>query len=119
MITGFNTEQRYEDESFHVQTEDRGLRAARIDTIIYRSGGSVVHRKKLSYRDILNCEGLDQIIRELMEEIHFRTIHEVTKGLWSGKSRLAPEKSFEETVTRYFVQPGVLTGLVYQPDSEA
>ncbi len=114
MITGFNTEQRYKEEVFHIQTEDRGLKAARIDTIIYRSGGSVVHRKKLSYQDILKCEGLEQIVQELMKEIHDRTINEVKKGLWTNTSSREPKKSFEETVVRYMVQPCALTGLISQ-----
>ncbi|MBN1879993.1 hypothetical protein JW823_07775 [bacterium] len=111
MITGFNSEEKYGSQTFHIQTEDRGLKAARIDTIIYRSGGAIVHRKKISYQDILNSENLEEIIRELMEEIHKKTINEVRKGLWTLGRDMVPDVSFRETVMRYLLQPGRLTGL--------
>ncbi len=111
MITGFNTEVKYNDTVFHIQTEDRGLKAARIDTIIYRSGGAVVHRKKISYQDILSSECLSEAIKELMEEIHQRTIHEVLKGLWMLPPSKIPSRSFQDVVMRYLTLPEDVTGL--------
>ncbi len=111
MITGFNSEEKFGGQTFHIQTEDRGLKAARIDTIIYRSGGAIVHRKKVSYQDIIASENLEEVIRELMEEIHKKTINEVRKGLWTLGREFVPKVSFKETVIRYLIQPGRLTGL--------
>lgn len=109
MITGYNSAIKYKEEVFHIQTEDRGLKAARIDTIIYKNGGAILHRKRLSYKDILACENLPEIVSELMAEMHEKTIKEVQKGLWIYGN--VPERSFFDTVMRYLQKPGELTGL--------
>jgi len=112
MITGFNSQEKYGTQTFHVQTEDRGVKVARIDTIIYRSGGAVVHRKKISYDDIVNCEGLGEIVQELMKDIHEKTLMEVRKGLWDRGKKCVPAESFKEKVYYYLREPGIVTGLV-------
>jgi len=112
MITGFNSHEKYGAQSFHIQTEDRGEKAARIDTIIYRRGGAVVHRKKISYKDILKCDNLEEIIQELMRDIHEKTLNEVRKGLWTKNKSTVPEYSFKETVMKYLKESGIATGLM-------
>ncbi len=109
MITGHNSAIKYKEELFHIQTEDRGLKAARIDTIIYKNGGAILHRKQLSYKDILACENVRDVVRELMAEIHNKTITEVQKGLWRHGN--VPEQSFQDRVMHYLLNPGELTGL--------
>ena len=116
MITGHNSTVKYQEELFHIQTEDRGLKAARIDTIIYRSGGAILHRKQLSYKDILACENVREVVRELMDEIHNKTINEVQKGLWARGN--VPERLFYDTIMHYLLQPGELTGLSDQSGSD-
>ena len=111
MITGFNSEARYKDVIFHVQTEDRGKRAARIDTIIYRSGGAVVRRKTISYKDILNSDLLETAIKELMEEIHHSTIREVEHGLWTLGSDYTTTKTLRSVLLKYLTEPESTTGL--------
>ncbi|MBN1296126.1 hypothetical protein JXA80_05050 [bacterium] len=118
MITGYNSQEKYNGQTFHVQTEDRGRKAARIDTIIYRSGGAIVHRKKIAYQDILECDALDEIIQELMRDLHQKTLNEVRKGLWTRGKDAVPELSFREKILRYLQQPRALTGL-YRPDSKS
>jgi hypothetical protein len=112
MITGYNSEVKYGHHSFHIQTEDRGLKAARIDTIIYRSGGAILHRKQISYKDITACDNVQEIVRDLMSEIHNKTINEVRKGLWMRGKTAVPDHSFHDTVMHYLLQPGELTGLI-------
>lgn len=111
MITGYNSEVKYENHSFHIQTEDRGLKAARIDTIVYRSGGAILHRKQISYKDIAACDNVQEIVRELMSEMHNKTINEVRKGLWLRGKEAVPNRSFNDAVMHYLLQPGKLTGL--------
>ncbi len=111
MITGFNTEAKYDGVTFHVQTEDRGEKAARIDTIIYRSGGAIVHKKQIHYNDILNCDCLEEAVREIMEDVHLKTINEVKKGLWTLGAECVPSESFREVVGKYLLDPGKMAGL--------
>jgi hypothetical protein len=103
MITGFNSEVRYNDITFHIQTEDRGKKAARIDTIIYKSGGAIVHKKRIYYDDILNSDCLEQAVKELMREIHQRTIKEVQKGLWLLDPDKIPSVSLEDVILKYLL----------------
>jgi hypothetical protein len=105
MITGFNSEVHFNEIVYHVQTEDRGIKAGRIDTIIYKSGGAIVHRKQIFYKDILGCELFEQAVRELMEEIHDRTINEIRKGLWTVGVQCIPDRSFKEVVDKYLLSP--------------
>lgn len=100
MITGFNSEITFEDITYHVQTEDRGLKAARIDTIIYKSGGAIVHRKQIFYKDIIGCNDFELAVRELMEELHEKTINEIRRGLWTIGINAVPVKSFKETMIK-------------------
>ncbi|HPQ40728.1 MAG TPA: hypothetical protein PLV45_10175 [bacterium] len=116
MITGYNSQEKYNGQTFHVQTEDRGRKAARIDTIIYRSGGAIVHRKKILYDDIIESENLTEIVQELMNEIHQKTLNEVRKGLWTRGKDSVPAKSFRETILRYLREPGCVTGLTADPE---
>ncbi|MBN1356357.1 hypothetical protein JXA40_08865 [bacterium] len=102
---------KFKDTVFHIQTEDRGLKAARIDTIIYKSGGAIVHRKQVFYRDILNCECLGKAIQELMSEIHTRTTQEIRKGLWSREGATPPDTSLRDILSKYIIQPETATGL--------
>ena len=44
MITGFNTDVKFEDNVYHVQTEDRGLDNPMFESLIY-IGGSIVAKK--------------------------------------------------------------------------
>jgi hypothetical protein len=111
MITGFNTEVKFKNTVYHVQTEDRGVKAARIDTIIYRSGGAIVHKKQVFYSDILACECLDQAVQEMMSEIHSRTTNEIQKGLWTLSEESIPAVSTRDTLRKFLLQPESATGL--------
>ncbi len=111
MITGFNSAAKFKNMTYHVQTEDRGKKVARIDTIIYKSGGAIVHRKQIFYHDILGFECVDRVIRELMEALHQKTIREVEKGLWTLDSQSVPENSFRDVLMKYLLEPNSVTGL--------
>jgi len=111
MITGFNSEIRFGDTTYHVQTEDRGKKAGRIDTIIYRSGGAVIHRKQIFYKDILNCSCVEETVRELMEEVHALTINEIKKGLWTLGAEAIPDVSVQDVLRKYLLEPSRLDGL--------
>lgn len=56
MITGYNTDVRHSDVVFHVQTEDKGLPAAWIESLIY-VGGQIVARRRFSYKSHLDEGG--------------------------------------------------------------
>jgi hypothetical protein len=80
MLTGFNNNIVYKNETFHVQTEDGGPKNPVITTLIYHKG-AIVASKKSNYEHILNEENADKTIRKLMENQHKNMV----KALLGGK----------------------------------
>jgi hypothetical protein len=52
MLFGHNTNVSVGENTYHVQTEDRGTASALIDTTVY-CGGRVLHRRANNYFDLL------------------------------------------------------------------
>jgi len=80
MSTGFNTDVHVGDQSFHVQTEDRGPNHPVIDTIVYQQG-RILYRRKTSYEHFnLSVEIGDEAMREHVAEQHRRVVDELRSG---------------------------------------
>jgi hypothetical protein len=79
MITGYNTDVPHSDVVFHVQTEDKGLASAFIESLVY-VGGQVLAKKHTSYKEALEAgEGKDRIVA-LMDRQHRLMIAEIHSG---------------------------------------
>ncbi len=69
MITGFNTDIKYEGVTYHVQTEDKGLDTPLILSLIYQ-GGTILASKRSPYDDLLQ-EGFDEkVLAERLNRQH-------------------------------------------------
>jgi len=79
MVPGFNHNVRYKGEIFHVQTEDSGVAAPHIVTLLYR-GGVILASKKTNYADIIKIENLGAVIQELMKEQHKEMMRRLKSG---------------------------------------
>ncbi len=79
MIVGFNHNITYRGVSFHVQTEDGGLKSPHLVTLLYH-GGTIITSQKTSYADIVKVDNLDHVIEELAKEQHKGMLRRVTKG---------------------------------------
>jgi hypothetical protein len=69
MITGCNTNIRHLNKMFHVQTEDSGREHPHIISHVYH-GGTIIASEKSEYRDQIDCEDLDTVVRGLIEQQH-------------------------------------------------
>jgi hypothetical protein len=58
VITGFNTDVEYNDVTYHVQTEDKGLETPLILTLVY-DRGTILASKRQGYEDLVS-EGFDE-----------------------------------------------------------
>ena len=58
MITGFNTDVKYEGVTYHVQTEDKGLNSPLILSLVY-VGGTIIASKRTPYEDLISA-GFDE-----------------------------------------------------------
>ena len=102
MITGYNTDVPHSDVVFHVQTEDKGIASAFIESLVY-VGGQVLAKKRTSYKIALESgEGKKRIV-ELMDQQHRLTIAEIQSGKYdslipgakAAESSMSPEELLE------------------------
>lgn len=111
MIPGFNTDVEYKNIVYHVQTEDKGLRNPKVETLVYR-GGSILHAKTTSYNDILNTENRQELVQAIMEEQHAQILDDIRKGKFHssavgndakpfGFGMISEEKSLDEVIMEY------------------
>ncbi|MCK5825880.1 MAG: hypothetical protein KAG93_02500 [Desulfuromusa sp.] len=111
MIVGFNHNITYQSVSFHVQTEDGGLRRPQLVTLLYH-GGTIISSKKTTYADIIKVDNLDQVVEELAKEQHKGMLRSLTKG------------EFDERIVEFGISLGTSTSqpvqkpLVNQPPPE-
>lgn len=84
MITGYNTDVGHHDVVLHVQTEDKGLEAASIESLVY-VGGQILGKRRTGYRDLIDGgEGKDAIVK-LMDRQHRLMIAEIRNGSYDGQ----------------------------------
>jgi hypothetical protein len=84
MITGYNTDVPHSDVVFHVQTEDKGIASAFIESLVY-VGGQILAKKRTSYKSVHAAgEGKKRIV-ELMDKQHRLTIAEIQSGKYDHR----------------------------------
>ncbi len=93
MITGYNTDVSHLGQVLHVQTEDKGVETAWIESLVY-AGGQILARKRSSYKALLD-EGKGRAdISELMDRQHRLVIAEIRRGRFDPKlSKIEPRSS--------------------------
>ena len=69
MITGYNTDVPHSGVVFHVQTEDKGIASAFIESLVY-VGGQILAKKRTSYKSALEAGDSKKQIVELMDRQH-------------------------------------------------
>ena len=79
MITGFNTDIKHKGVTYHVQTEDKGIKNPKVETLVYK-GGTILHAKRTSYSEVLHIDCLHEVVTKLMQEQHQRVIQEIKSG---------------------------------------
>ncbi|HKV23783.1 MAG TPA: hypothetical protein VJN93_04260 [Candidatus Acidoferrum sp.] len=93
MLFGHNTDLKIGETVYHLQTEDRGVSTALIDTTVY-CRGRVVHRRTNNYFDLLPLEPAhEESLKKRIAEQH----RAVTEEIRSGALHLsAPPPSVQE-----------------------
>lgn len=70
MITGFNTEITVDGETYHLQTEDKGIGNPVVETLVYKGGGEIIASRRTSYSNILASDYDPSRIMDLMRNQH-------------------------------------------------
>jgi hypothetical protein len=102
VVTGFNTDVKYQGVVYHVQTEDKGPVNPMIETLIYK-GGEILGSRRLPYADLLKGENDDAQIAKMMEDQHKGVMLEVKRGKYApgGEKTIVEDLSLDEIVLAY------------------
>ena len=102
MVTGFNTDVKYQGVVYHVQTEDKGPVNPMIETLIYK-GGEILGSRRLPYADLLTSENDEAQIAKMMEDQHKGVMLEVKRGKYApgGDKTIVEDLSLDEIVLAY------------------
>ncbi len=79
-MSGINTEIKRNAESYHVQTQDVGIHAHYVESLIFRFG-KLLSSRKTFYTDYLGSPDLKERIQKIVEAQH----NEILKNIAEGK----------------------------------
>ena len=79
MLTGYNTDFKFDGKIYHCQTEDGGVHSPFITSLMYHQG-AILASRKTSYADILRADCLEDVVRELMMEQHKQMIRDLMQN---------------------------------------
>ena len=69
MITGFNTDIQFEGTTYHVQTEDKGVKTPLILSLVY-VGGTIIASKRTPYADLVESGFDEAALTERLQRQH-------------------------------------------------
>ena len=84
MLAGYNTNISYKGATYHIQTEDSGIKNPVIVTLLY-SKGAILTSKKTSYANIVNDQDYKEKVKGLMKQQHKTMIKELLSGRYTGE----------------------------------
>ena len=116
MVLGYNHNVMYKGEVFHVQTEDSGVAAPHIITLLYR-GGVILASKKTSYADILKIENLDTVVEELMKDQHKTMMRRLKAGEFDQRAFQTPPSAKEPGKVMPSAPPADSVAGIFSPPS--
>jgi hypothetical protein len=69
-VLGFNNNVRHRGRIFHIQTEDSGVKFARIVTHLFADGGRIIKTARTEYAEHLEKGDVAKLVRSLMKDQH-------------------------------------------------
>ncbi len=104
MVVGYNTDIKYRQEVFHIQTEDKGQGNPLIETLVYLHGEILLSRR-ISYAHLLESTDKVKKVKNLMKTQHDQVIGELKEGkfshLMSMDTQDIEDKTLDEMVLEY------------------
>lgn len=99
MITGFNTDVKYEGRVYHVQTEDRGDKNPVLESLVYL-GGIIIAKKQTSYGDDLREGATEEVIASRLKKQHQIIIAAIRAGRIDDLVRQSAKEMDEQDVRK-------------------
>jgi hypothetical protein len=79
MLPGFNHNIKYQDRVYHIQTEDSGVRLARVTSLLF-IGGNVIARAKTEYSELRAQADLNTRVLQIMQTQHKAMLRALVSG---------------------------------------
>jgi len=76
---GYNTRVDYRGDAYIVQTQDKGLGAQYVESLIYKSG-RLLSSKRTFYTALIAAPDVKERIERLMEEQHKAILEQIVEG---------------------------------------
>ena len=120
MITGFNTDIEHEGVVYHVQTEDKGLDAPIILSLVY-VGGTILASKRSPYEDLIATGFSDEVLAERLKRQHRLICAAINSGRiddlkkMSGRPKEAPPQQEEAVAVEEVVASEVESAPTEEP----
>ncbi len=104
MIVGFNTDIKYRNEVFHIQTEDKGQNNPTVETLVYHQGEILLSRR-MTYGHLAGKADQRKRVKAMMKTQHDQVIGELKDGkflhLLSLDTQTLDDRSLDEMVIEY------------------
>ena len=104
MIVGFNTDVKYSNEVFHIQTEDKGKNNPIVETLVYQHGEILLSRRA-GYSHLKSKPDLRKRIKIMMKTQHEEVIKDLKVGkflhLLSLETQVVDDLPLDEMVLEY------------------
>ena len=92
MITGFNTDIEYDGVTYHVQTEDKGLRTPFILCLIYNRG-TILASRRIPYDDLVESGFDEKELARRLQKLHKTVCAAISKGRLEDLKRSSERNS--------------------------
>lgn len=69
-LLGFNNNVRHKGRVFHIQTEDSGVKHARVVTHLFADGGRIIKTARIEYAEHVGSADMAKTVRQMMKEQH-------------------------------------------------
>ncbi len=78
-MSGLNTEVIHNGKSYHVQTQDKGIDANYIESLIYESG-KLLSSRRTFYTAFLSSPDLKEKIMKIIDQQHSEILKSINEG---------------------------------------
>ncbi|MBP7146932.1 MAG: hypothetical protein KBD01_05260 [Acidobacteria bacterium] len=95
MLTGRNSDVRFEGVTYHVQSEDRGAENPVLETLVY-CNGQILHQERSGYADLLREGGSPAEVSERLDRQHKDLSRRVRHGEFARREPAAGEAAVGE-----------------------
>jgi hypothetical protein len=92
VITGFNTDIEFQGTTYHVQTEDKGIKTPLILSLVY-DRGTILASKRSAYNDLLIGNLDEKILAERLQKQHNLICAAVRTGRIEDLKRMAAKEA--------------------------